>query len=118
LLSLLFAAALLVRAMVPFGWMPGDDGLTEITLCSEGGRVAAWLDDNGVLHKQKPVGGEKQTPCTNAVANILDVPAQFAPTQPGLEPPHHAPMPIPVSGQIGQGLAAPPPPATGPPLPS
>lgn len=122
---LLVACALLLRVAIPGGWMPaqGADGLVRITLCTGMGQVEAWLGDDGRIHRkapgQKTPGkGEPKTdqPCTFAglIAPALDA----AP----IEPPRPAfaardPLPAFATQQvaIGRGLAAPPPPPTGPP---
>lgn len=110
----LLALALAVRVLVPAGWMPAATGQGfAITLCSGSGVETGWVDAEGKLHKQAPatVGDQScafaglTTPLTSSDALVLAEPFAHedrAAIQPRL-------------ASIGQGLAAPPPPATGPP---
>ena len=115
------ACALMLRIFVPAGWMPmtGADGLTRIQLCTGQGMVEAYIDrETGAIHDKDPSKPAPKTdqPCSFAgLAFALDTPAL-----PAIE----APRRIAAIGAIahlapampGRGLAAPPPPATGPPL--
>ena len=114
----LLALALLVRLVVPTGWMPvAGDGYA-ITLCSGAGMVSAWVDADGVVHKDDKGSAQKgDHPCTFAgfSADLLTsgaIPAvdRFVAFS-GLivASPFEAVA-------IGHGLAAPPPPPTGPPV--
>lgn len=108
---------LLLRLAVPAGWMPSPAGGFAITLCTGSGLVEAWMDANGDLHKL-PAGKAPAAdhPCTfgafgapllPAVATILAVPALAVP----------AVLPLGLAETaVGRGLAAPPPPPTGPPV--
>lgn len=110
------ALGLLLRAIVPAGWMPaGGDGLL-IILCTETGPVEAWLDADGRL-QEKPADHKQaqnelcdflsfsSTVLHLAVAGLTARPPALARILPfGL-----------VETDIGRGLAAPPPPSTGPP---
>ena len=114
-IGLLFAA-LLLRLLVPAGYMPVEGRGFAVTLCTGMGRVEAWMDASGHIHKQKPDDAKGEQPCIFAGhAAALDLPPMPAAAE--------APM---AAAQImaglprwtvavGQGLAAPPPPATGPP---
>jgi hypothetical protein len=110
----LLALALAVRVLVPAGWMPAAKGGFAITVCTGSEMQSGWIDAEGKLHKQAPdQGGGEHCAFAGLGAPMLagDVPA---------------PLMLPVRGgdapatqlariAIGQGLAAPPPPATGPP---
>ena len=113
----LAAFALAIRVLVPAGYMPADGKGLQITLCTGDGMVAAWVDGEGNLHKgEKAPEGKGDHPCAFAgvgalaevgsPADALEPPALIAQVQPEL-PDHAFP---------GRGLAAPPPPQTGPPL--
>jgi hypothetical protein len=114
---LLIAFALLMRAAVPAGWMPvaSANGPT-ITLCTGLGMVEAWFDASGKIHKSAPHHGEKESgACAfSGLGLALDVAAP--PYLPGTiaERPASAPATH-LADAVGRGLAAPPPPATGPP---
>jgi hypothetical protein len=122
LTTALLAVVLLGRMLVPAGWMPvqaSGEGFA-IVLCSGDGPVQAWIDGAGKLHKGKhsdgKSGGEPKDPCPfgalTAPLNLvapLEV-ATLAPLE-GLSA-----IPAPDTTAIGHGLAAPPPPATGPPF--
>jgi hypothetical protein len=92
---LLVALALAVRLAVPTGWMPGEKTF-QLTLCTGVDTETVWMDSKGKLHNQKPHGGEggEKQPCAPFVS------AGFA--RPEVT--------------VGRGLAAPPPPQTGPPI--
>ena len=110
--------ALAVRMVLPAGWMPlVSNGQATITLCTGAGMVEAWVDADGKLHKEAPVKKHVgDQPCAFAgVGAATDVPA-FA----------NVSLALPFIAQpalafafnnvaIGLGLAAPPPPAIGPP---
>ncbi|HTU13002.1 MAG TPA: hypothetical protein VMG08_19085 [Allosphingosinicella sp.] len=128
-LGLLLACALLLRGLIPAGWMPAGDGLS-IQICADatgstdtGFATAAQRQFEQALgpaadRKAKDRGADhpgKDQPCafaglatawTGAEAPALAPPIAVAAT---LEPP------APAAAFVGRGLAAPPPPATGPP---
>ena len=117
-LALLLSFALLAKALIPAGWLPSDKGAFEITVCTGMGTDSLWLDHDGNLHKQKPASTHDEAgaePCPYAalvaVANLPDmatVPTRFRAETDLIE------MRLPTA-TIGRGLAAPPPPSTGPP---
>lgn len=114
----IMGAALLLRVLIPTGWMPshGADGVTRITLCTGMGAVDAWIDATGTIHDKKPVdkGGADQ-PCAFAgLAMATDLPG-IAVLPIALAPSMAAPLDGRSRASIGHGLAAPPPPSTGPP---
>lgn len=113
------ACALMLRVLVPAGWMPatGADGAMRITLCTGQGLVEAWVGKDGTVHDKAPQKSEPRTdqPCSFAGLGLaldtapsiaLDLPVFYAGAT-------TIALPAPVA--IGHGLAAPPPPATGPP---
>ena len=112
----LLALALLMRVMVPAGWMPAAGNGMAITLCTGMGPVAAWIDADGKVHKQGPSDSRSDQPCAfSGLGTAFDLPTvhdvSAAPLPAGL--PLLAAQAATVD--IGRGLAAPPPPATGPP---
>ncbi|RHW16795.1 hypothetical protein D1610_13800 [Sphingomonas gilva] len=114
----ILGAALLLRVLIPTGWMPahGADGATRITLCTGMGLVQAWVDADGTIHDKQP--REKSAadqPCAFAgLAMAGDLPDVAALLEAAALP-IATPLATRSSTAIGQGLAAPPPPATGPP---
>ena len=107
---------LAMRLAVPSGWMPsiGADG-TVITICTGTGLTDVTVDADGTIHKKSPHEKTKADgPCAFAsVGAVLDghAPA-FA-----LEPLARVTASVAqASASIGHGLAAPPPPSTGPPI--
>lgn len=111
---LLLAAVLALRVAVPGGWMvERQGGELTVALCADasGGQVFVTIplgDDTPDPHEGK------QAPCSfTALAGLADLPPAAAlPPPPSTRvAPAHAPLEI----AIGQGLAAPPPPQTGPP---
>ena len=112
--ALLLAAVLALRVIVPGGWMVDRSGgeLT-VALCTDasGGQVLVTIplgDDTPDPHEGK------QAPCSfTALAGLADLPQATALVQP--LPVRIAPAHLSADVAIGQGLAAPPPPQTGPP---
>ncbi len=117
-LAFMLLATLAMRVAVPAGWMPvaDGDGFTRIAICTGMGAQDVWLDAKGGVHKSDP--GEQQrgeSPCLFAgLGTALDVPQTFAPPLP-LAAASDGARQSPFAVAIGRGLAAPPPPATGPP---
>ena len=114
----ILGAALLLRVLIPTGWMPAHaaDGSIAITLCTPGGISHAWVDAEGTLHDKQPhqKSGADQ-PCAFAgLAMTGDVPmaAIGLPATPSAD---RADPVLPSNVSVGRGLAAPPPPSTGPP---
>lgn len=115
----LLVAALLARGLAPEGWMPVANaaGGIEITICNGSGPADAMvLTADGKLHHKAPDKGQPGNhPCAFTGLGIVDAspppPAIVAPIRPATTAPALAALgPLP-----GRGLAAPPPPATGPP---
>ncbi|WP_380873677.1 hypothetical protein ACFB49_43080 [Sphingomonas sp. DBB INV C78] len=112
---MLVALALMMRLLVPAGWMPATDGRA-VTLCTGMGAVEMWIADDGTLHEKAPVQPGKTTEsCVFAALGAALVAPDLAPV---LAPPTMAVAPIMGAAfavSVGRGLAAPPPPPTGPP---
>jgi hypothetical protein len=109
--------ALAMRITVPSGWMPSSERGFALTVCTGMDTQTVWLDAKGKLHKEDPSKGKsvEHSPCAFAgatAANDLPV-ADLHFAMP------HRPAPLPIFAVsevlVGKGLAAPPPPATGPP---
>lgn len=115
-LGLVLALALALKLLVPQGWMPGAGGLV---LCSEGMSAQAGpvvhAAMGGDAHKA-PGHALPDHPCAFAGLGLAATPVLPAATL--------APPVVPVAAverasyvvSVGRGLAAPPPPATGPPF--
>ncbi len=109
--------ALAIRIAVPSGWMPSNERGFALTVCTGMDTQTVWMDSKGKLHKEDPSKGKsvEHSPCafagSLAVHNLPATNFHFAMP--------HRPTPVPVFAaneiSIGNGLAAPPPPAIGPP---
>lgn len=116
---MLLIGALLARGLAPEGWMPvaNASGGIEIALCNGMGPGDAMvLTPGGKLHHKAPAKGQTgDHPCAFAGMGTADA----APPLPALTTPLQrdaaAPSRARVASVPGRGLAAPPPPATGPP---
>ncbi|HYZ48676.1 MAG TPA: DUF2946 family protein [Sphingomonas sp.] len=121
--ALLLAFALLVKLLVPVGWMPAFDGRgVHLELCGSYGppppAMAEAMADaahrmSGDEHKHHGKASADQ-PCAYAGLAF----AMAEPVLPALAAPAivtAAPLAFAAAVAIGRGLAAPPPPATGPP---
>lgn len=115
----LLVGALLAHALTPEGWMPAASaaGGIQFTLCPGAGpaHVMVQTADGKMHHKPAGKGRAGDHPCTFAGVGLGDA----TPPVPTVRTPERldtlAPL-IPAAGAIpGRGLAAPPPPATGPP---
>jgi hypothetical protein len=121
LLLALFACALLLRVAIPQGWMPvADAGGWRLTVCDGMGPAAAMAAMPGMTHNAHdrhapPPHDQGDHPCTFAglalVAALPDLPPALA--RPAVRAVETLTAPVRIA--IGRGLAAPPPPATGPP---
>jgi hypothetical protein len=122
LMVALLALTLAMRVIVPTGFMPvAEGGMVRIALCSGMGEQTVWLDQAGQVHKDAPAGSPSkdqhdQQPCGFGALALGAGLAQFAVAAAPM-PPVEAPLfGAAFTVAIGRGLAAPPPPATGPPL--
>lgn len=116
---LLIVAALLARSVAPEGWMPvvNAAGGIEITICNGTGPDDAMvLAPDGKLHHKAP--GQSQPgdhACAFSGLSIADAPPTLVALGAPIVAPDDAPALDPIDAAPGRGLAAPPPPATGPP---
>jgi hypothetical protein len=109
--------ALAMRVIIPSGYMPSSERGFALTICAGMDTKTVWMDKSGKLHKEDPSIGKsvEHQPCAFAGAAITaDFPAtafqiDMAPV--ALAVPVFAKREV----SIGSGLAAPPPPAIGPP---
>jgi hypothetical protein len=116
---MLLVAALLARSSAPEGWMPVANaaGGIEIALCNGmGPETVMVLGVDGALHKKAPVNGHNNdNPCAFAGMGVGSAPPAMAIATPA---PASARSLLPATTFVsfpGRGLAAPPPPAIGPP---
>jgi hypothetical protein len=115
---LLIICALAVRLMIPAGWMPSAERSFVVTVCTGVNMSTMWIDAKGKIHKVDPAKHKSadHEPCVFAgMAMATDAPssvAALAITPDGSD--RFVTATIPAS--IGKGLAAPPPPSTGPPV--
>lgn len=114
----LLVLALAVRILVPSGWMPSGERAFALTVCTGINTQTIWMDSKGGLHKQNPDDHEQagHDPCTFSAATDVMPVAQAGRYEPefALATAAH-PSRTRLVG-IGRGLAAPPPPQTGPPV--
>ncbi len=119
---LLMALALFARMIVPAGFMPvqGTDGVTRILMCSGSGpmSIASPVAFQGKAdhHSGDQGSHEGDHACAfagfAAVADFAHAPAPLAPVFVAVAPMRAAALFV----RPGLGLAAPPPPKTGPPV--
>ena len=109
--------ALAMRVIIPSGYMPSSERGFALTICAGMDTHTVWMDKSGKLHKEDPSKGKsvEHQPCAFAGAAIAaDFPAaavQIAMAPVTLATPVFAKREV----SVGAGLAAPPPPAIGPP---
>lgn len=122
LLIVLLAVGLLSRALVPAGWMPVAGASGVLLVPCDGAGPARAGHHAGVMHH----GGRHDAPGNHDAGSH---PCVFADVTPALDTPMIAapfpPAAVPLAfalfralASVGGGLAAPPPPSTGPPLPN
>ena len=115
--AVLLFAALAARMLVPAGWMPTVEKAFAITVCTGIDTQTIWLGTDGKTHKQDPSKSDSadHQPCTFAGTSFAHILPENAAT-PSLFT--NQPRGLVFANDrvtIGQGLAAPPPPSTGPP---
>jgi hypothetical protein len=112
------ACALAMRLLVPQGWMPVSDGHgLRFVLCSGTGPMEMTMAMPGMASHHDPSGHDRSMQDhPNAFANLGLTLAEPMIVKPLLLA-AVALEPKPLTVAIGRGLAAPPPPSTGPPLP-
>lgn len=114
---LLIAAALFARGLAPDGWMPSAKaaGQFELMLCSGMGGTPTVAAGHGHSHHPGDHDGGGSHPCAFAGVAVADT----APPPLVITPPIRLERPRAPATAFdvlpGRGLAAPPPPATGPP---
>jgi len=119
-LAMLALCALLLRAWVPAGWMPaGAAGGILIEPCPAAAPVAAAATDHAMHHAGHgplPHHRDEHPSCAFAglALSVLDPPPAALPLAP--TPTAEAVPAADARISPGRGLAAPPPPATGPPI--
>jgi len=109
--------ALAMRVAIPSGYMPSSERGFALTICAGMDSQTVWMDKSGKLHKEDPSKGKsvEHQPCAfTGVTIAADFPAtalqiDMAPI--ALAAPAFAKREV----SVGAGLAAPPPPAIGPP---
>jgi len=114
LMLALFAWALLVRLLVPAGWMPAADAAGPHLVLCDGGAAAMPAHDMG--HGKAPMHhqGPSDHPCSFA-GPVAAVETPLAAVPLPQAAPRYAVAAVHRDVAIGRGLAAPPPPPTGPP---
>jgi Protein of unknown function (DUF2946) len=115
----LIALTLALRVIVPSGFMPttGSDGMIRISMCSGMGPQTAWLDKSGRIHKDTPAKGQHDPqPCGFGALALGAVTPSVLAVEPPILPSDIAVFPQSFAVAVGRGLAAPPPPSTGPPI--
>jgi hypothetical protein len=115
---LLIICALAVRFMIPAGWMPSAERSFVVTVCTGVNMSTMWIDTKGKIHKVDPAkhkSADHESCVFAGMAMAADPPSSLValPIMPDVSD-RLVMTTIPVS--IGKGLAAPPPPSTGPPV--
>jgi hypothetical protein len=116
------ACAMALRILVPEGWMPVSDGHGfRITLCTGSGPMDMTMAMPGMAMHHGKAGHGPQQPMQDHPCTFAHLGLAFAePVLPSLAPPPaeaaEALAARAFAVAIGHGLAAPPPPSTGPPL--
>lgn len=109
--------ALALRVIIPSGFMPSSERGFALTICMGMDTQTVWMDKSGKLHKEDPSKGKsvEHQPCAFAgaamAADVLSADFQVAMAPVALAIPVFAKREV----SVGAGLAAPPPPAIGPP---
>ncbi|WP_397598589.1 hypothetical protein [Sphingorhabdus sp.] len=113
----LILLALALRVIIPSGFMPSSERGFALTICTGMDTQTVWMDKSGKLHKEDPSKGKsvEHQPCAFAgaamAADVLSADFQVAMAPVALAIPVFAKREV----SVGAGLAAPPPPAIGPP---
>lgn len=113
----LIVLALALRVIIPSGFMPSSERGFALTICTGMDTQTVWMDKSGKLHKEDPSKGKsvEHQPCAFAgaamAADVLSADFQVTMAPVALAIPVFAKREI----SVGAGLAAPPPPAIGPP---
>ncbi len=118
---MLLVGVLCARGVTPDGWMPvaKASGGIEFALCDGMGPIAPATSmpmAHGKMHHEAPAKGQAgDHPCTGAGINLADTTLRLPVIAAPLRPTPAVPVVESAVSVPGRGLAAPPPPATGPP---
>lgn len=118
--TVLLAAVLVAKLLIPVGWMPvqSPTGIT-MMLCSGDHSSAAMMMAAGKARESQQDSGKQRGAKDTCPYGALNASTNL-PAQPAIAPHGFSPAAGPVLAAhavgVGHGLAAPPPPATGPPL--
>jgi hypothetical protein len=110
--------ALAVRMTIPAGWMPSAERSFAVTVCAGVNMSTVWVDTKGKIHTTDPAkhNATGHEPCAFAgMAMAADTPSSAAASPMSPDGRDRLVMAT-VPATIGKGLAAPPPPSTGPPV--
>ncbi len=115
----LLVALLLARGLTPDGWMPvaSASGGIELAVCNGLGSEDRMVltADGKIQHKAPAKGQASDHPCAFAGIGIADTPPPVATATMPIVRAGRLPPALPAAAMPGRGLAAPPPPSTGPP---
>jgi hypothetical protein len=115
----LLVAVLLARGLTPDGWMPvaSASGGIELAVCNGlGPEDRMVLTPDGKIQRKAPAQGQAgDHPCAFAGIGIADTPPPVAIAAMPIDRAASLPPALAAATMPGRGLAAPPPPATGPP---
>lgn len=110
--------AILLKVVLAPGTMLAatPSGGMMVTLCTSDGLTSGWIGADGKLHREAPgKAHHDDAPCAFSALSAAALDAGLLP--PSLVPPARATLAhAPLALRPGAGLAAPPPPATGPPV--
>jgi hypothetical protein len=117
---MLLVGALLGRGLMPEGWMPvaSAAGRVQFVLCpgAEPVHVMVMTADGKMHHKAPGKGQAGSHPCAFAGVGTADAPPPVPPIVAPARLDDASPSLARIGTVPGRGLAAPPPPATGPPI--
>ncbi|MBU0555916.1 MAG: hypothetical protein KKD64_06080 [Alphaproteobacteria bacterium] len=115
-MAALLVLVLLTRLLVPAGFMPAAQSGPAVVLCTGGGMIVGWIDADGTVHEKQ----DEQKSATDAPCAFAGVGASLDGVSPAIMRAVGSigpalPLATITAVTIGRGLAAPPPPQTGPP---
>jgi hypothetical protein len=114
---MLVVFALAVRMTIPAGWMPSTERSFALNVCTGINMSTVWIDTKGKIHKSDPTKhkSSEHEPCAYAgLAIAADLAQQSSAVSAPLKQANIVANHV-VHSSVGRGLAAPPPPSTGPP---
>lgn len=117
----LVALVLAVRGFVPAGWMPSGEKAFAISVCTGVEMQKVWMTKDGTIHKSDPSKKQHKEDdgskaCPFAIASLSILPALTDDSAIVAQSIGQSFVPTGDTVAIGRGLAAPPPPSTGPPI--